>query len=233
MTLVIFDKLRQLIMPYSNQDFLDAASATFVFCSIADGHVAPDEIHSFERLVLDDPALRDLSTKQAKQTIKATMDNLEDDPEGTKTVLSDKIRRTARDPEKAQVLLRIAHTVIVSDREIDPREREAFARLCGLLNIDPDEAWQALAIRFLIWDDPSDALLAKAPAGGTARIVNESIDSKWRVFETLDDAKVAAEALYKNAIAHHEKHGQAQEQSVIERRLAELPGLTAGQIPEA
>jgi hypothetical protein len=127
--------------------------------------------------------------------------------------------------------MRAAYLIIVSDHAIRNRELQQFKWLCGLLDLNPDQVWDQLSHRFLLWDDVRDAKLVRAPASGVALIVNESLEGKWRVFENLDEAKAAAAELYRKAIAYHKKMESSEIELEMERRLAALPDLTASEVP--
>ena len=90
--------------------------------------------------------------------------------------------------------------------------------------------WHELTTCFLLWDDPCDASLVRAPASA-ADILNDSLESKWRAFETLEDAKVAAAELYQRAIEYHKKMENQSDERKMARLLADLPRLAANEIP--
>lgn len=224
------DKLRQVVRRYNSKDFLNAAIAVCALSAVADDEIAPDELYRIDQLILDDPALQEIDARKARQKLKEYLRELANNRAGAEKVLSDKVRRMADDHEKARTLMRIAYLIIVSDHEIRARERQEFKRLCGLLNLDSSQVWHELTTCFLLWDDPCDASLVRAPASA-ADIVNDILESKWRVFETLEDAKIAATELYQRAIEYHKKLDNQRDERKMERRLADLPRLTANEIP--
>ncbi len=225
------EKLRQEVRRYNSKDFLNATIAVCALSAVADDEVAPDELYSIDQLILEDPALQEISAKKAQQKLKEYLSALASHRARAEKVLSNKVRRMTGDHEMARTLMRVAYLIIVSDHALRTQEQQEFERLCGLMDLDPGEVWDELANRFLLWDDVWGASLVRAPASGTARIVNESREGKWRVFETLDDAKIAAAELYRRAIEHYKKMGSHKDELEMERRLADLPRLAANEIP--
>ncbi|NNE85659.1 MAG: hypothetical protein HKN28_16970 [Alphaproteobacteria bacterium] len=146
-------------------------------------------------------------------------------------VLSEKINRMAEDREMAAALMRASYLIIVSDHVLRTGEMEEFEWICGLLNLEPTQVWDALSHRYLVWDDMRNVMLVRVPASAVARIVNESVEGKWAVFEDLEEAKTATAELYRQAIEYHRKMENPEFEQEMERRLAELPGLTASDIP--
>jgi tellurite resistance protein TerB len=219
-------KLRGELGRYNSKNFLNATMAVCALSAAADDEVAQDELYSIDRLILEEPALRDFSATKAQQRLKEYLGALGRDPGGAQAVLSDKVRRMAGNHKMARTLMRVAYLVIVADHAIRPKERQEFERLCGLLDLDPGQVWDELATRYLVWDDVRAVSLVTAPASETARVVNESMDSKWRVFETLEDAKTAAAEVYRRAIEHQRQVGSQAEELELERQLAALPAIT-------
>ena len=225
------EKLRQEFRRYNSDEFLDATMAVCALIANADGDVMPAELYSIDNLVLKEPALQEINAKKAQQRLKEYLGQLAKDRVETERVLSAKIHAMAGDREMASALLRAAYLIIVSDRTIRTPEFEEFGWLCGLLDLDPDQVWDELAHRFLLWDDVRGVRFIRVPAGETARIVNQSLESKWVVFESFDDAKAAAADLYRRAIEYHRKMKSLQDELEMERRLADLPHLTASGLP--
>ena len=230
MSTLQLDKLRRVVRRYNNKDFLNAAIAVCALSAIADDEVARDELYRIDQLILDDPALQDISAAKAKQKLTEFLGELTRNRAGAEKVLSAKVRRMADEPEKAQALLRIAYLIIVSDHEIRDGERREFSRLAGLLQLDAAEVWHELTTCYLLWDDPSEASLMRAPASA-AEMLEDSPEGKWRAFESLEEAKTAAAALYQRAIAHHKRENNQSDANKMARRLADLPRLTAHEIP--
>lgn len=225
------NKLHGELARYNSKEFLNATMAVCALSAAADYEVAPDELYTIDRLVLDEPALQALSAKKVQQRLKEYLGALGGGQARAQAVLSEKVGRMAGNYKMARTLMRIAYLVIVADHAIRPRERQEFERLCGLLDLDPGQVWDELATRYLVWDDVWGVSLVTVPAGETARVVNESVDSKWRVFETLEDAKTAAAEVYRKAIEHHRQRGSQAKELELERQLAALPRLTTKELP--
>jgi tellurite resistance protein len=225
------EQLREEFRRYNTEDFLDATVAVCALSAIADDEVAPDELYSMDHLVFRDPVLQKISAFSFRVKLQEYLDELAKDRTQAERVLSEKVGRMAGDHERATALMRAAYLIIVSDHAIRNRELDEFKWLCGLLGLDPAEVWDELAHRFLLWDDVRGATLVRAPASAVARIVNASLEGKWRVFENFDEAKTAAAEVYRRAIEYYTKVESPELQLEMERRLAELPHLTASEVP--
>lgn len=225
------DKLRQEFRRYNSDEFLDATMAVCALTANADGDVMPAELYSIDHLVLREPPLQELNAKKAQGRLQEYLRQLAKDRVETERVLSAKIHAMAGDREMARALMRAAYLIIVADRTIRTPEMEEFGWLCGLLELDPDQVWDELAHRFLLWDDVRGVRFIRVPAGETARLVNQSLEAKWVVYENFDDAKVAAAELYRKAIEYHRKMKSPKDELEMERRLAALPNLTASELP--
>ena len=225
------DALRQEFRRYNSEDFLDATIAVCALSAAADGDVAPEELYSIDNLVLRDPALQDINAKQVQRKLRDYLRQLKKDRVMTERILSEKIHRMADDREMACALMRAAYLIIVSDHTVRSGEMAEFKWICGLLNLEPAQVWDELAHRFLVWEDKRNVMLVRAPASAVARIVNESVEGKWCVFVRLDDAKTAAAELYRQAIDYYKKMESSEFEQEMERRLADLPGLTVSDIP--
>lgn len=225
------EKLRQEFRRFNSEEFLNATIAVCALSAVADDKVAPEERYSMDHLVLRDPALQDINAIAAQQRFKEYVSDLAKDRAAAEKVLTDIIRGMTGDQAMAAAFMRAAYLIIVADHAIRDRELEQFKWLCGLLDLDSGQVWDQLSHRFLLWDDVRGANLVRAPASAVARIVNSSLEGKWRVFDNFDDAKTAAAELYRRAIAYYEKIENPDFQLKMERRLADLPRLTASEVP--
>ncbi|MDH3738401.1 MAG: tellurite resistance TerB family protein [Alphaproteobacteria bacterium] len=231
MKLPDLDWLRLEFRRHNSDEFLDATMAVCALTAIADGDVMPAELYSIDHLVLKNPPLQEINVAKAHQRLTEYLDRLAKDRAGTEKILSDKIRAVAGDREVASALISAAYLIIVSDRKVRTAEMEEFGWLCGLLDLDPNQVWEELAYRFLLWDDVRGVRFIRVPAGETARIVNQSLEAKWVVYDTFDDAKEAAADLYRRAIEYYKKMKDPELEQDMQRRLAALPNLTANELP--
>jgi tellurite resistance protein len=225
----LLKKLRREVRQYQSKDFLKATMAVCTLSAAADHEVTPDEILRIDHLILDEPALRHLDAKKARQKLKEYLSALKNNRAKAERVLSKKIGRIAGNAKVSRTLLRAAYLVMAADHKIRPGEQKEFERICGLLELEPGRIWEELATRYLVWDHVRGAALVKAPASETASILNDPLESHWRAFERFNEAKAAAAAVYRRAIKHLKQNGRPT--ADLERRLAELPQLTTKQLP--
>ena len=225
----LLKKLRGEVRRYQSNDFLKACMAVCALSAAADHKIKAVQIRQIDHLMLDDPALRYLNDRKARQKLKEYLLALRNDREKAQRVLSGQVARMAGAYKLDRTLMRVAYVVMAADHTIRPLEKKEFERLCGLLDLEPGRIFEELATRFLVWDDIRGAALVQAPASETARIVNESLQSKWVVFEKIGEAKAAAAALYRRVITYLKDKGKPTDD--FERRLAELPHLTIKQLP--
>ena len=225
----LLKKLRREVAHYQSKDFLKATMAVCTLAAAADHEVTPDEIRRIDDLVLDEPALRYLDAKKARQKLKEYLRALLNNRAKAERVLSKKVSRIAGNTKASRTLLRVAYLVMAADHKIRPGEQKEFERICGLLKLDPGRIWEELATRFLVWDHLRGAALVKASASETASILNDPLGNHWRAFERFNEAKTAAAAVYRKAIEHLRQRSRPT--ADLERRLAALPKLTIKQLP--
>lgn len=225
----LLKKLRREVGHYHSKDFLKATMAVCTLSAAADHEVTPDEIRRIDQLVLEEPALRHLDAKKARQKLKEYLSALLNNRAKAERVLSKKISRLAGNTKLSRTLLRVAYLVMAADHKIRPGEQKEFERICGLLKLEPGRIWEELATRFLVWDQVRGAALVKATASETASILNDPIGNHWLAFERFNEAKAAAAAIYRKAIETLRRKGRPT--ADLERRLAELPRLTTKQLP--
>ncbi len=64
-----------------------------------------------------------------------------------------------------------------------------------------------MAQRFFLWDSSHEVGLYKAPAQMTARILNDALETKVEVFESFDEARTAADAVFDRFIYERRRWG--------------------------
>lgn len=140
--------LRKLITElqrYQNKEFLKAAMAVCALAAIADGEVSLSERYSIDQAIASEPALRPFDTATAVRILDDYIFAIREEADTAKEVLYNKVRRIAGDPKQARTLMRVAYLIIVADQQIREAEKEEFVRLCGLLNLEPDQIWEELS----------------------------------------------------------------------------------------
>jgi tellurite resistance protein len=96
----LLKKLRREVRQYQSKDFLKATMAVCTLSAAADHEVTPDEILRIDHLILDEPALRHLDAKKARQKLKEYLSALKNNRAKAERVLSKKTcpRRSAGSP---------------------------------------------------------------------------------------------------------------------------------------
>ena len=123
---------------YRNRGFLKAAMAAAALVADADGEVTLSEryridaiLERLERLRLHDP-------HKAVEILDRFLSSLHDDAEAARPILLGKVSRMAHDPEAAQILIRIAHSVSDADGEVNEAEVDRIAQIRSVLNLSPE-----------------------------------------------------------------------------------------------
>lgn len=209
--------------------FLKAATAVCALAAAADKDIDPAERYRFGDLLKTDPALKGCDAEKAMRNFDASVTALEAGNAGARRDLDKAVRQIAGDDEKARLLLSYAYMVIAADQMVREAEELEFRRLCGLLAQDPERQWNAMAIRFLVWDESSEIAFVKVPTMQVSRIVNENIYRKWRVFDDLEEAKTAIGAIVRQALEIRSLHGYSEGE--LEEFLEHLPEITAEEVP--
>ena len=141
----ILDKLVGEICRYNNKAFLKAAMAVCALTAAADDEVSLAEHYRIDEIIANDPTLKELNTQKATDTLYDYLYALRTYGESAREVLYNKVERMAGDHKKSRTLMRVAYLVIIADQEVREAEREEFRRLCGLLNLKPEQVWRELA----------------------------------------------------------------------------------------
>ena len=124
---------------FHNRDFLKAAMAVCALAAVADDEVKPSELSQINAVLSDEPALHDLDSKKAIDTLSGYIHALQTDKASAAQVLYKKVRRIRGTHKRARTLMRVAYLVIAADGEVDHRERAVLWRICDMLNLDPRE----------------------------------------------------------------------------------------------
>ncbi len=141
----LLDKLATEVRRYQNKDFLKAALAVCALAANADDEVNLAERYSIDHIIANEPALQAFDASKAIEVLDDHIYALRQEGEPAKQILYNKVRRMAGDHKKSRTLLRIAYLIIAADHEIREQEKQEFARLCALLDLEPVQVWRELA----------------------------------------------------------------------------------------
>ena len=145
MTGSVLKKLALEIRRYQNKDFLKAAMAVCALAANADDEVSIAERYSIDFAIANEPAFGEFDAIKAIDILDEYLFALRQGGAAAKDVLYRKIRRIAGDHKRSRTLMRVAFLIITADREIRDGEREEFARLCEVLDLEPNAVWNDLA----------------------------------------------------------------------------------------
>ncbi len=137
----LLDKLETEVSRYQDKDFLKAAMAVCALAAMADDEVKIEERCCINLAIRTEPALQAFDVDKASAILDDYIEGLERDGDAAKQVLSEKVRRVSSDHKRARTIMRVAYLIITSDYDVDERELAEFRRLCGLLELEPDEIW--------------------------------------------------------------------------------------------
>lgn len=138
----LLDKLGGEVNRYQDKEFLKAAMAVCALTALADEEVKLQERRDIDHAIRTEPSFVAFDIDKANEILDGYVAELTRNGEAAKQVLYDKVRRTAGDHKKARTLMRVSYLIITADHEIDDKEMAEFRRLCGLLELEPDEVWQ-------------------------------------------------------------------------------------------
>ncbi len=141
----LLDKLVGEVLRYRSKDFLKASMAVCALAASADDEVSLSEHYQIDHALATEPALQNLDRRKATDTLYDYIHALRSDGEHSKRVLYNKVGRMAGDHKRARTLMRVAYLIIAADGEVRDAEREEFARLCRLLDLEPKQVWAELA----------------------------------------------------------------------------------------
>jgi tellurite resistance protein TerB len=91
------------------------------------------------------PALRALDADKAIDILYEYIYALRTHGDEAAEILRNKVKRMAGDYKRSRTLMRVCYMVITADGKIEDEERAEFSRLCGLLDLEPQQVWQDLA----------------------------------------------------------------------------------------
>ena len=137
----LLDKLVGEVLRYQSKDFLKASMAVCALAASADDEVSLSEHYQIDRVMATEPALQNLDRRKAVDTLYDYIHALRTYGEDSKRILYNKVKRMAGDHKRARTLMRVAYLIIAADGEIRDAERDEFAHLCRLLDLEPAQVW--------------------------------------------------------------------------------------------
>ena len=137
----LLDKLVGEVLRYQSKDFLKASMAVCALAASADDEVSLSEHYQIDRVLETEPALQNLDRRKAVDTLYDYIHALRTYGEDSKRILYNKVKRMAGDHKRARTLMRVAYLIIAADGEIRDAERDEFAQLCRLLDLEPAQVW--------------------------------------------------------------------------------------------
>ena len=140
----LLDKLVTEVRRYQNKDFLKAAMAVCALAANADDEVNLAERYRIDHIIANEPALQAFDASRAIEVLDDYIFALRQEGERAKQILHKKVRRMAGDYKKSRTLLRIAYLIIAADHEIREQEKQEFAQLCAVLDLEPVQVWREL-----------------------------------------------------------------------------------------
>lgn len=140
----LLDKLIGEIGRYNNKAFLKAAMAVCALTATADDDVSLAEYYRIDEIIAKDPALKQFDPQKATDTLYEFVHAVRTYGESARQILYGKVRRMAGNHKKSRTLMRAAYLVIVADQEVRESEMREFHKLCGLLNLKPEDVWREL-----------------------------------------------------------------------------------------
>ena len=123
---------------YRNRGFLKAAMAAAALVADADGEVTLSERYRIDAILERLERLRLYDPHKAIEILNRFLANLSDEADSARPVLLGKVSRMANDPEAAQILIRIAHSVSDADGVVSEAETDRIDQIRAVLNLPVD-----------------------------------------------------------------------------------------------
>lgn len=134
----MFDSIRKAIIQtidrHRHRDFMNALAAATAYVASADGEIGFAEQSRFDQVIERFDSLKVFDVHEIVNTFREYSDALVSD-EGVEDVLGE-IRVFADDRKTADLLVRAAVAVALSDGEVTSRERIRLEELSSMLKVD-------------------------------------------------------------------------------------------------
>ena len=141
----LLEKLAGEVGRYNDKAFLKAVMAVCALTAVSDNEVSLAEHYRIDAIIANEPALKHLDARKATDILYEYIHSARTYGDTARRVLYNKVRRMAGNHKKSRTLMRVAYLVITADHEIRDEEREEFRRLCGYLDLEPEQVWRELA----------------------------------------------------------------------------------------
>ena len=142
----LLDKLDSEVKHYQDKDFLEAALAVCALAAKADDEVTLLERCQIDAALMREPGLREFDFNTATEILEGYIAALGEEGDSARASLDAKVRTLAGDHKRARTLMRVAYLIFTANKAIEDQEVEEFRRLCGLLDLSPNEVWDSLEV---------------------------------------------------------------------------------------
>ncbi len=129
---------------WRNKELLKAVMAVYALASLTGGELPVAARHGMLQAFARHPALRELDLHKALSALRDYAAALGAEPAGAKAVMEGKLRRLAGKHKRARTILRLAYLALAAKGELNAPEQTEFRRLCALLEVTPEQVWEAL-----------------------------------------------------------------------------------------
>ncbi len=141
---LVLEKLVIEARHWRNKELLKAVMAVFALAALAEGELPVAARQGLFQAFARTPALRELDLHKALAVLHDYAEALREDPAGATAVMEAKLRRLAGKHKRARTILRLAYLILTAKGAPNEPERSEFRRLCALLEVEPEQVWEAL-----------------------------------------------------------------------------------------
>ena len=110
--------------------------------AVADEEVKIEERCCIDEAIRTEPAFRHFDIDRANEKLDVYVAALSTDGVAARQSLDLHIRSVKLNHKRCRTLMRVAVLIITADHQVHDKELAEFMRLCGILQLDPDEVWQ-------------------------------------------------------------------------------------------
>ncbi len=141
---LLLEKLVVEARHWRNKELLKAVMAVFALAGSANGALPVAARQGLFQAFARHPALRELDLHKALAVLRDYAEAFRADPVGAKAIMEGKLRRLAGKHKRARTILRLAYLILSAKGAVPDPERTEFRRLCALLDVEPEQVWEAL-----------------------------------------------------------------------------------------
>ncbi len=141
---LLLEKLVVEARHWRNKELLKAVMAVFALAGSANGELPVAARQGLFQAFARHPALRELDLHKALAVLRDYAEAFRADPAGAKAIMEAKLRRLAGKHKRARTILRLAYLILAAKGAVPDPERTEFRRLCTLLDVEPEQVWEAL-----------------------------------------------------------------------------------------